>query len=90
MTVILNIHEVKTSSTAELVRRRREFTEVSDHTLFGYQLLPCLIGAKFYLSIFPDKLTDITTILIKLNSQQDYLFLAVLVLLCVLLVLNLL
>ena len=34
VTVILNIHEVETSSTAELVRRRREFTEVSDHRVF--------------------------------------------------------
>ncbi len=34
VTVILNIHEVETSSTVERVRRRREFTEVSDHHVF--------------------------------------------------------
>ena len=34
VTVILNIHEVETSSTAERVGRRREFTEVSDHRVF--------------------------------------------------------
>ncbi len=34
MTVILNIDEVETSSMAELVRRRREFTEMSDYHVF--------------------------------------------------------
>jgi len=44
VTVILN--EVETSSTAEQMCRRREFTEVSDHRDFSNnEIKPNLIGA---------------------------------------------
>ena len=48
VTISLNIHEVETSSTTEQLRRRREFTEVSNHRVF--QIMKCnpdLIRALF-------------------------------------------
>ena len=58
VTVILNIHEVETSSTAELICRRREFTEMSDHHVFWLSIVTlfdwCHWWTRLYAFVWPN------------------------------------